>query len=212
MLQSSHTEDTDMLKTTDFLTQLLEPTRAKILRFLTLHDAERFTLVDISKRASVGVPAALKELHALETIGIVKKFEGEGKNATERKKGITYGFNEKGKHANALSAFIHELSPEKFNDVERALRGTGKLNAIVLSGVFIGDLNRPADLILVGDFVNEKRLEKVLRSFEPKYGREIRYAVFSTPEFRYRQTIHDKLVRDTLDYPHRVLLNKNNLI
>ena len=60
--------------------------------------------------------------------------------------------------------------------------------------------------------MNEKRLEKAVRSFEPKYGREIRYAVFSTPEFRYRLTIHDKLVRDTLDYPHRILLNKHDLI
>lgn len=195
----------------DFLTSLLDPIRAKILRLLVLN-AELFPLVDLAKRAGVSVPAAQKELNALESMCVVKKQEGEGKNVRERKAGIRYSFNEKFRYANALSAFVHEVSPERFNDVERAIRGAGKMNAIVLSGVFIGDYRRPADLLLVADSVNEKRLEKVLRSFEPKYGREIRYTVFSTPEFRYRMTINDKLLRDTLDYPHRVLLDKKNLI
>jgi DNA-binding Lrp family transcriptional regulator len=196
----------------DFLTSLIDAKRAKILRLLVLNDRERFFAADLAKRSGLSVPALLKELNALEMMGIAVKINGEGSNAAQRKKNTTYAFNEKGKYANALSAFVHAVTPETFNDVERALRGAGKMNAIVLSGVFIGDMRRPADLLLVADSVNEKRLEKVLRGFEPKYGREIRYTIFSTPEFRYRMTINDKLVRDTLDYPHRLLLNKNNLI
>lgn len=202
----------------DFLTSFLDPIRAKILRLVILN-AELFPLTDLAKRAGVSAPAAQKELNALEVIGVVKKTqEGslpagrQGKNARERKASIHYSFNEKFRYTNALSAFVHEVSPERFNDVERAIRGAGKMSAIVLSGVFIGDHRRPADLLLVADSVNEKRLEKALRSFEPKYGREIRYTVFSTPEFRYRLTINDKLLRDTLDYPHRILLDKKNLI
>lgn len=202
-----------MQKPTDFLSQLFDNTvRAKLLRLFVLNDTEYFLSIDIAKRSGSTLSKAEKEITSLFKAGIVKMAKGEGKTAAARKKTVRYAFNETGKYANALSAFIHEVSPERFLDVERALKGTGRLSAIVLSGVFIGDLKRPADLIVVGDFVNEKRLEKVVRSFEPKYGREIRYAVFSTPEFRYRLTIHDKLVRDTLDYPHRLLLNKNNLI
>jgi DNA-binding transcriptional ArsR family regulator len=199
------------MQKSDFLSLLLNPTRAKILRLLILN-AGLFAFADIAKRCGLSQSATKKELASLEAIGVVKKLEGEGKNASERAAAIRYVFNEKAKYANALSAFVHEVSPEQFNDVERAIRGAGKMSAIVLSGVFIGDLKRPADLLLVADSVNEKRLEKVLRGFEPKYGREIRYTVFSTPEFRYRMTINDKLLRDTLDYPHRLLLNKNNLI
>lgn len=195
----------------DFLTSFLDPVRAKILRLLILN-AELFSPGDVAKRTGVSAAAAHKELNALDAIGVVKKLEGEGKNARERKARTRYSFNEKFRYANALSTFVHEVSPERFNDVERAIRGTGKMSAIVLSGVFIGDHRRPADLLLVADSVNEKRLEKVLRGFEPKYGREIRYTVLSTPEFRYRMTINDKLLRDTLDYPHRILLDKKNLI
>lgn len=196
----------------DFLTSLIEPVRASILRLFALYETSHFPLLEIAKRVGVSERVAAKEVNFLVNLGVVRMHEGEGKNARERKAGTTYSFDAKFKHAGALTAFIHEVSPERFGEVEKALRASGRLNAIVLSGVFIGDSNRPADLIVVGDNVNEKRLEKAVRSFEPKYGREIRYALFSTPEFRYRLTIHDKLVRDTLDFPHRLLLNKNNLI
>ena len=200
------------MQKTDFLTQLIEPSRAKILRLFVLFDKESFTLSEIARRAKVTPRAAFNEVDTLLKMGLVKEERGEGKTTRQRKHASRFSFNSAFKHANALSTFIHEVSPEQFNDVEKALRGTGRLTAIVLSGIFTGDLNRPADLIIVGDSVNEKRLESAVRSFEPKFGREIRYAVFSTPEFRYRLTIHDKLIRDTLDYPHRLLLNKNNLI
>ena len=196
----------------DFLTQLIEPSRAKILRLFVLFDKESFTLSEIARRAKVTSQAANREIVELIKIGIAKEERGEGKTARQRKSAARFLFNTHFKHANALSTFIHEVSPEKFNHVEQALRGTGRLSAIVLSGVFTGDLNRPADVIIVGDAMNEKRLEKAMRGFESKFGREIRYALFSTPEFRYRLTIHDKLIRDTLDYPHRLLLNRNNLI
>ncbi|MFZ2887098.1 MAG: hypothetical protein WA021_04740 [Minisyncoccia bacterium] len=199
-----------MQKPNDFLTQLFEPARAKILRLFVLHDTEEMSVAEVAKRTSVASVNAQKEITALQKIGVLKERKGEGRTARER---VTkYSFDEKSKYANTLSTFIHEISPERFGDVERALKGIGRLSAIVLSGIFIGDVQRPADLIIVGDFVNDKRLERAVKSFEPKYGREIRYAVFSTPEFRYRLTIHDKLIRDTLDYPHRLLLNKHNLI
>lgn len=201
-----------VMQKSDFLTQLLEPSRAQTIRLFALNDKLGFALSEIAKRVQLSEPAAKKEVRALIEIGIVKGVEGEGTNAKARKAGTRYFFNDKFKYANALSTFVHEVTPESFTDVERALRGTGRMSAIVLSGIFIGDTKRPADLLLVADTVNEKRLEKVLRSFEPRYGREIRYTLFSTPEFRYRMTINDKLVRDTLDYPHRLLLNKNNLI
>lgn len=201
-----------MHKSNDFLTTLIEPNRAKILRLLVLYDTDEHTLSSLTERTGVTPAAAAKEVAVLHGLGILRETKGQGKNDKERQKNTRYSFNYKFKHAQSLAAFVRDVSEDRFDDVDRALRHAGRFSAIVLSGVFLGDLQRPADLIIVGDAVNEKRLEKAVRSFEPRYGREIRYAVFSTPEFRYRLTIHDKLVRDTLDYPHRILLNKHNLL
>lgn len=200
------------MQKSDFLSSFTTPLRASLIRTFALNDRAGFPLTEVAKRAGVSPKVAQKEVRALIDIGIVKEVEGEGKSPKERVTGTRYFFNERCKYANALATFVHEVTPENFDDVERALRSAGKMSTIVLSGIFIGDMKRPADLLLVADSVNEKRLENALRRFEPKYGREIRYTVFSTPEFRYRMTINDKLLRDTLDYPHRLLLNKKNLI
>lgn len=200
-----------MTKPNDFLAQLLEPSRAKILRLFILNDAEHFTPVEIARRASVTARSAKHEVEALKKMGIIKEERSNGGQSIHTKS-VRYRLDSNFKFTNALSTFIHEVTPTQFGDVEQALKRTGRLNVVILSGVFMGDTTRPADLLIAGDYIHDERLEKVVRTFEPKYGREIRYAVFSTPEFRYRLTIHDKLLRDTLDFPHRVLINKSNLI
>lgn len=195
----------------DFLEQILgSAARGKVLRLFILHPKETFTPVEVARRAKIGPLSAHTEIAYLHKIGIVKEEKGD---ATPARKKISYfSIDADFKYLNTLSTFVHELSPTEYSDVERALRRTGRLTVIVLSGVFVGDVTRPADLIVVGDYLNEEKLEKAVRLFEPKYGREIRYVIFSTPEFRYRLTIQDRIIRDTLDYPHRVLINRNNIL
>lgn len=196
----------------DILEALLTPPRAKLIRLFILNDTERFALAELARRTGLSTRSVRSELETLVKAGIAREERGEGKNAALRSRATRYTANATHPYMNALSSFVHEVSPEQFEAVEKAVRRVGRLSAIVLSGVFVGDHTRPADLIVVGDYINEERLEKVVRAFEPKYGREIRYAVFSTPEFRYRLTIHDRILRDTLDHPHRVLFDKHNLL
>jgi hypothetical protein len=99
-----------------------------------------------------------------------------------------------------------------YDEIVEALKRTGKLSAVVLSGSFMGDESRPADMLVAADTLNEEKLESAVRGLEPVFGREIRYAVFSTPEFRYRLTVQDKLLRDTFDFPHLVLLDRSGML
>ncbi len=100
----------------------------------------------------------------------------------------------------------------RYENVLDALKRGGKLSAVVLSGSFIGDESRPADIVVAADSVNERKLEGAIRTLENVFGRELRYAAFSTPEFRYRLTVQDRLLRDTLDYPHLVLLDRSQML
>ena len=115
-------------------------------------------------------------------------------------------------HLRALAQFVHEVSPMRHEKIVTALKRGGRIAAVILSGSFMGDPSRPADLIVAADVFNERRLDKAVRELEPIFGREIRYAAFSTPEFRYRLTVQDRLLRDTLDYPHLVLLDRTRLL
>ncbi|KKW19228.1 MAG: hypothetical protein UY63_C0017G0005 [Parcubacteria group bacterium GW2011_GWA2_51_10] len=201
----------------DFLgTFLGNPARGKLLRVFVFEQTQAFTAAKAAKRAGVSLKAAHKELKGLEQIGIIKKkIEKAGRKSSKKKpEKVEAGWilNLDFKHVRALSAFVHEVSPGRYADIVGVLKNSGRLTAVIISGCFMGDPTRPADLIIVADNMNEGRLEAALGVLERLFGREIRYSAFSTLEFRYRLTIEDRLIRDTLDYPHQVLLDKARLL
>ena len=52
------------------------------------------------------------------------------------------------------------------------------------------------------------KIETVIRVIESEIGKEIAYSAFETTDFEYRIGIHDRLVRDILDYPHITLIDR----
>lgn len=205
----------------DFLgTFIGSQSRSKILRVFIFNQNEPFTIKLAAKRVGVAVPTAQKEIKALEKMGILKRgrlvsitlANGTQREVAQKTKLPTWVLNQDCKHLRAISGFVHEVSPIRFDTIVGALRKSGKVSAVILSGAFMGDDSRPADLVVALDSVNERRLEQTIRRLEPTFGREIRYAAFTTPEFRYRLTIQDKLIRDTLDFPHVVLLDKTRML
>jgi DNA-binding Lrp family transcriptional regulator len=204
----------------DFLAALMgNAARARLLRIFVLNPDETFTLAQLSKRANVTARTALREIRALEKLEIVKQrsysiaVRATGKNVSSSKqREATWAVDMQAKHVEALSKFIHQISPMRHSIILEKLRRAGRLSAVILSGSFVGDASRPADILIAGDDVSEKRLDAAVRALEPLYGREIRYAVFTTPEFRYRLTIQDRLIRDTLDFPHLILLDRAQLL
>jgi hypothetical protein len=63
-------------------------------------------------------------------------------------------------------------------------------------------------MLIIGEKLNERKVATALRALEAEQGREVAYAVFTPDEFKYRLDVFDRLVRDVLDYPHRVVLDK----
>src|SRR3989344_570890 len=206
--------------TDDFLGIFMGNTsRAKVLRVFFLDQSGVFTAPLAAKRAGVSVHAAQKEIKALEKWGMLKRgrFSITLANGTKRtiggkQKEEAWSINPSFKHSVPLSKFVHEVSPVHYKSILTGLKGSGRFVAVVLSGSFVGDSSRPADLLVAADGLNEGRLETAVRALERQFGREIRYAAFSGSEFRYRMTIQDRLIRDTLDFPHLVLVDKTKLL
>lgn len=210
----------------DFLSAFLgNQARAKVTRVFVFNESSASTLKELSERSAISTQAAAKEIKTLEKIGIIKKIKeagnklkktgkrARGKNlAGGAKRESAWILNPEFKHLRALSSFMHEVSPLHYGNIVAALKNCGRLSAVIVSGCFMGDTTRPVDLIVVVDNVNENRLEHAIKALEPIFGREIRYASFTTAEFSYRLTIQDRLVRDTIDYPHHILLDRANLL
>lgn len=196
----------------DFLSLFMnDVSRSRVLRALVLNEHEVFTAARMAKRANIAVASAKASLVAIERMGIARKSKVAAQKSPKSKKRSfedVWFLDPHFAHLKALSAFVREISPLRYDEVLDALRKTGRLSVVVLSGTFMGDVSRPADIVVAGDSMSERRMEAAVRSLESLFGRELRYASFPTAEFRYRLTVQDKLLRDTLDFPHRILLDR----
>lgn len=124
------------------------------------------------------------------------------------KDGVVYCANKKFEHYQPLLAFVRTTTEVSDHRIVHELKKAGNLRLVTLSGLFTGAIETRADMIIVGDKLDERRLEKSIHELEAELGRELRYAAFSNEDFRYRVGVYDRLVRDIFDYPHRVIFDK----
>ncbi|MFA6279160.1 MAG: hypothetical protein WC638_03715 [Candidatus Paceibacterota bacterium] len=183
------------------LTKLFgSPARLKMLRLFVFNQDASFTLAEIVKRTKLSKEVVQDDLKELCVIGFLRK---KGMRATAR-----YQLNQRFEYLAPLNVFIRDTTSVRPRAMIAILRRAGTLQLVALSGFFTGVLESQVDLLIVGDNLEERVLAQAVHSLEAELGREIRYASFATPDFRYRIGVYDRLFRDVFDYPHRLLIDK----
>ena len=177
--------------------------RVKTLRLFIFKQDVAFTLSEVAKRTKLIKSVARREVSNLLSSGLLRK---KGAQTPAR-----YQINPHFEHLAALDVFIRDTTGVESQTVIAALRRAGTVRLVILSGLFSGALEPQVDLLIAGDYLEERVLASAVRSLEAELGREIRYASFTTADFRYRRGIYDRLLRDVFDYPHRVLIDKIGL-
>lgn len=189
--------------------------RVKILRLFLFNSTEAFSPDEISKRSKVGKPIVRKELTMLKNIGLIRKKSyyklipsKKGKSEV-KKRTAGWTLDERFPYLAVLQHFLIEATPLKQHEILKKLQGIGKLKLVVISGVFIQDWDTSrVDILIVGDKLKRSAVESSIKDIEAEVGRELRFAVFPTSDFKYRINIYDKLVRDILDYPHQKIVDR----
>lgn len=177
--------------------------RLKTLRLFIFNKDASFTVADVAERAKISKDAARGEINELVAADLLRK---KGTSTPTH-----FQINPRFEHLSALEVFIRDTTSVRPENLVKGLRRAGALRLVVLSGLFSSVLEPQIDLLVVGDHLDERVLASVVHSLEAELGREIRYATFATPDFRYRRGVYDRLLRDVFDYPHRVLIDKIGL-
>jgi hypothetical protein len=173
--------------------------RVKIMRLFLLNKDVTFEVKDIEKRSLVKPETIRKELRLLESVNFVRK----------KTSGYQYNFNFKyQKEFESLLISSDSLNTE---NVPQVFKKIGKIKLLLVAGVFIKNEDSRVDLFIVGDRLKRNRIEEGIKKLEAEIGREIVYAVFDYKEFLYRLNMYDKLIRDVLDFPHKVLVQAKEL-
>jgi hypothetical protein len=179
--------------------------KVKLMRLFLFNPDAHFTIKDISERSKVTTREAKKEADVLISLGIIKKRSIQ----TKRKGGDTgYILDTKFPYLQALKNLLITVSLHADDKLVKKFAKVGRLKFFLASGVFLQQWDSRVDLLVVGDGLNLAGIEKVISAIEAEIGKEISYSAFETEDFLYRLGIHDRLVRDILDFPHTALVNR----
>lgn len=192
--------------------------RIRLMRLFLMNTEEVFDKVEISKRSKITGDALKKEIKLLEDIGLIKSRvvikmhpKASSKDGVLEKKKVTgYGLDISFPYLTPLKSLVTEIALGK-EDVAGRFRSCGQMKLIIVAGIFIDESDSRVDILIVGDKLKKPVIEGVLRRLEAELGKELTYGIMETVDFEYRFGIYDKFIRDVIDYPHLVVLNKLNL-
>ncbi len=193
-------------------------TRVKLLRLFLFNPGVAFDPDGAAVRIKSAPKEVRKEFPILLASGLLKRkrVAREVLVRTRRRKILK---RKRFSGAVLHSAFPYTLSLQRLlissalsgPELKKRVGKAGRIKLIVMAGLFLGEWDSRIDLLIVGDRIKMRRLDGIMRSVEAELGRELRYVVFSTPDFTYRMGINDRLVRDVFDYPHRVAFDRIGL-
>jgi len=82
---------------------------------------------------------------------------------------------------------------------------------MTINGIFTENDGASADLLVVGDRVNSRKLNDFIKNLESEVGKELNCSVMNKKEFDYRYDMYDRFVRDLINDRGDVLIKKVTL-
>ena len=178
--------------------------KVQIMKFFFRNPEESLLLKEIGKRLRSNLTKIKGEMKKLEKAGVLKT-----KQVSSRKK--LFFVNSNFDFFNELRDLILKSAPVSKEKTLKEIRKLGKIKLVLLSGVFVGNNTARADLLIVGNNINQRKLNTFIKNVEAEAGTEINCVVMTTEEFNYRYDMYDRFVRDLLDGKNELLINKLGL-
>ncbi len=181
--------------------------KVKVIKLFLFNSDHVYDINDISDRVKAEKTKVRREVGVLEKMGLIKR------RATNKgRSGQGFILNTSFPYLLPLQNFLVNTEPLQPNEIIKKIGKLGSIKLIVVAGVFIQEPESRADMLIVGDGVKKANLENTMKILESEIGKELRYAYFTTEDFKYRLSMFDKLTRDILDYPHKKVLNKLGIV
>ncbi|OHA93784.1 MAG: hypothetical protein A3H52_00325 [Candidatus Zambryskibacteria bacterium RIFCSPLOWO2_02_FULL_39_26] len=181
--------------------------KVKIMRLFLFNPDMAFDARNIAFRIKARTSKVRREISVLRKTGLIRR-----KGGGQRKKNGGFILNKDFSYLVPLQNFLINTEPLQSKEIMRRISKLGSIKLIIVAGVFIQEPESRADLLIVGDNIKKGRLQNTIKTLESEIGKELKYAHFTTEDFKYRLSMFDKLIRDILDYPHRKVLNKLGIV
>jgi hypothetical protein len=192
-------------------------TRVKLLQLFYGNPNRSFYVREITRKIDEQINSVRRELANLLSIGIITSDTVNNRLYYEVNQKFTF-------HAPLLAMFggkaMAAIPAPATEGKQRAsapspepaeFKALGNVELALYTGQFTRDETAGIDLLIVGN-VNPNKLQKYVAELEAKEGKEIRYALFTLDEFKYREQIKDRFVTTVKSAKKQVLVDKQHML
>jgi len=191
-------------------------TKVKLMRYFLFNQDSVSSMAEIVLRVRSPQKDVRKEINILMGVGLLKKkhlvkdlIVKKGKRTSSKKvQEEGYSLDQKFPYLQAMKNLLITVSLHADDSLVRKFSTAGRIKLFIVSGVFIQEWDTRVDLLIVGDDLNFNKIELIIKAIESEVGKDITYSAFETADFEYRYGMHDRLIRDIIDFPHVLLVDK----
>ena len=184
---------------TDLAALFRNPLRIRVLAYILRTSASQ-TGVEVAKAIRAPRKNVERELAAIARIGVAA--------LRPPRKAPRYAINE----AHVLVPNLRTLLAEAMNPTDAqilgAFRGISGIVFLVATGVLAKEDRGAADLLIVCKNPHSAAIARAVQRAERLVGLPLRYSVMNPEEYFGRRQSFDRMLRDVLDFSHRVLVMK----
>lgn len=174
--------------------------KVRLLRFFLLNPDQQYPLSEIARKNIVKISDARKELNNFLKIKfILKRFKN-------RK--AFYVLNPNFPFYPELrNLFVKSNVYPQCRSLGK-IKDAGDVKLALISGAFLNYPKSRADMVLVVNNLNRRRLKNLMSNLEAEIGKEINFVLMNSEEFKYRLNMMDRFLMEFLRGPHDELINK----
>ncbi len=176
--------------------------RLKVLKFFLLQPEARAGAEAVA--STLGIPKAvvLRELRALAGQGILA-YRRQGKT-------LLWGANTSHPLAQDLRSFLEVATLPEDAIIARAFKNISGITLVVAAGTLARETHGSIDILVVTKKPKDPRIAQAVRVIERTTALPIRYAVLEAVDYAERFEARDRLIRDVLEYTHRIIIGRKN--
>lgn len=187
--------------------------RVKLLKLLYRQYPTNFIMKDLVRRVQEPAFIVRRELKALQDVGLVHCRKNAGAKPSEREQ---FGLDDSFDFFPELGALMLKSSPTERQRMTKRVAALGRIKLAVIAGILLGNDDQstyasPADLFIVSNDIDKRKLSAFLKTLEAETGGDVRFAIMDTEEFEKRFKYFDRFVRVLLEGPHERLIDKLEL-
>lgn len=183
------------------------PVKVRLLKLFLRNPDIFFREKEISQKIQVTKRLVTRQLKRLFGIGFIKK-RTLAKKKKNMKAGIYFSVNQEFNFYHELRSLVLKSSPASKDKMLKRILKLGRIKLLLLGGIFLNTENSRVDIFIVGDLINQRKINQFFRDLESEIGKEIKFAVMNTKEFYYRFHMFDRFVHDILEKPNEKMINK----